>query len=165
MGKKNKKVDQDADQGANAEEKAKQLYIKYWEENNKIKIVASEMYDKYLLTLSSGFLGGVLALSNLFLQKGKLPGHTENTLDYTYAKLAIVCFGLTIILTLISLLLSFIALDKADKSAKRYYIDDDDSAFDEKNCYQLTIKVLRWVNFLTFILGIFLLAIFTFINL
>jgi uncharacterized membrane protein len=165
MGKKNKKVDQNPDQSEGQTDDSSQLYMKYWEENNKIKMAASELYDKYLLTLSSGFLGGVLALINMLLQGGKALDPMENPLDYTFAKLALISFGLTIILTLISLLLSFIAIDKAEKVAKRYYIDNDDSALDEKNRYQLTIKAMRWVTFLTFISGIILIAIFTFINL
>jgi hypothetical protein len=99
---------------------------------------ASENYDRALLTLSSGFLGGSLAFIEQVV--GASVVHTA-WLPLLYGSW--ILFGLTIILTLASFLYNLFKAPALDKAAWEYYVLQDEAA--GKDPFKIQRKVL-WLN-------------------
>jgi hypothetical protein len=152
-------ADQNITQNLSSEEieERRNAYILYWQEANKQTGSTSDLLDKYLLTLSSGFLAGSLTIVSLVTK--------NNHPDLTLLCLACISLIATIIFTLISFPVSIAAQNKASKLAEKYYLDHIDSAIHEENCAQKAVGVLRYFTLVSFVLGVMLLTIFTFTNL
>ena len=96
----------------------------------------SESYDRALLTLSSAFLGGSLALTN---QVVELKTAVAKPMLY----LAWAFFALTIVLTLSSFVYGLWTLPSLRKAAERYYMKDEESAWQVS--YNVQRSILLWV--------------------
>jgi hypothetical protein len=114
-------------------------------------------YDRALLTLSSAFLGGSLALTNQIVK-------LDVAIDKPLLYFAWGFFALTIVLTLSGFLHSLFYIERLRSAAERYYIKQDESAWDVS--VRATRVAMRYnvSSGVCFGIGVALLAAFIAIN-
>lgn len=153
-----------ADEGMNKEisednsEERRKTYLLYWQEAIKAISATSDMLDKYILTLSSAFLGGSLTIAKIVRQQNHSP-------DFTVLYLAGIFLILAIISTLISFKVSVEAQYKALELAERYYLENEEAAIKETNWAHKALGVLNCITLATFVVGVISLTLFAFTNL
>ena len=131
-------------------------YSDFWSEINKRQISTSESLDKALLSLSTAGLGFSLSIAKFVSLK--------DTDDYFLLYCVWSLFGLTIISTVVSFLISQKALDNVLKYAEEYYLEGIESSLNKEDIW---IKSIRWVNVssvTTFLLAIIFAIIFSIQN-
>lgn len=109
-------------------------YNKYKAEIDKRELANSDNYDKNILTLSSAGLVTSLTL---------IKDISSSPIWIIFLYTSWVLFGLSIILTISSFLLSNFALRMQLKIAEDYYINGNDDAFNKTNYLG---KSTAWVN-------------------
>lgn len=133
--------------------------IFYKERENLLQSLRSsyELYDKYLLALSSGGLG--ISLSFI-----------ENIVPLEKANFKIILiiswilFILSIIFTLISFITSQKSTTKQLHIAQKYYLEEDDTAYNEKDLFNKATEYLNYFSGLIFLFAVILTVIFISIN-
>ncbi|MCD9097516.1 hypothetical protein LU699_08730 [Luteimonas fraxinea] len=123
----------------------------------KRQVSNAENFDKAILTFSSG----ALALSLGFL-KDFVSLDTASLPYVLYASWFLFVF--CIIITVASFLVSQIGIQKQLKLAKRYYLDSDESALQEKNGPLKLSNGLNWFSGALFGLAVFSTAVFVATN-
>lgn len=133
------------------------LYEHARDELSALTRSASENYDRSLLTLSSAFLGGSLALTSQVID---LAQATTKWLLY----LSWLSFAVTIVLTLGSLIYGMFTYDKVRRAAERYYLRGEQDAWNIS--YEVQRRILRFVLWcgVSFGLGIACLGAFVSVN-
>lgn len=133
-----------------------QEYIKERQLLFNAKLQGSQSLDKAILTLSAGALGLSLTFIRQIAPHPQLP-----TLKFII--LAWICFGLSILLTLISFLTSQKACDKQIEILEATFLGQEKR---EKltNKYSRTTAILNWFSIALFIAGVTLFALFSAIN-
>lgn len=137
---------------------AADLYKSMEAELFKRELSNSENYDKSLLAYASGGLG----LSLTFI-KDVVP--LSDAAWVLCLELSWVAWILTILVVLGSFLLSQKAITRQLDLARRYYLENEDDAFNEKNVYS---TVTGWANLASgvlFLFGVGLTTVFVWINL
>ena len=119
----------------------------------KRQVSNAENFDKAVLTLASG----ALALSLGFLKDFV----SLDTADFPFALyLSWFLFVFCIIITVASYLVSQLGIDKQLKIAKRYYLDGEENALQEKNGPLCLTNFLNWTSGALFGLAVLTTAIF-----
>jgi len=130
------------------------IFENHRDEINKRQLSNSESFDKAMLSLSSAGLALSLSFIKFIVPLDKI----EQTF-FLYATWWL--FGLTIILTIVSLLVSQKALDNTLKYAEKYYLANDPNYFNKKDKWDDVTNWLNRVPAVTFILAIISVIIFT----
>ncbi|MCK5678434.1 MAG: hypothetical protein KAH72_08175 [Flavobacteriaceae bacterium] len=131
-------------------------YSDFWSEINKRQISNTESLDKALLSLSTAGLGFSLSIAKFISLK--------DTADYLLLFIVWSLFGLTIISTVISFIISQKALDNVLEYAEKYYLNNDESYLNKEDIW---IKSVRWISLFsitTFLLAIIFAIIFSIQN-
>ena len=136
------------------ENESKRIFESYRDEINKRQLSNSESFDKAMLSLSSAGLALSLSFIKFIVPLDKI----EQTF-FLYTTWCL--FGLTIILTITSLLVSQKALENTLKYAEKYYLDDNPKYFNKKDKWNGATNWLNRVPAITFILAIISVIIFT----
>lgn len=146
------------DDGYIPSEDAKKLYNDFVADLRKRQLSSSENFDKSILTYSSGGL----AVSLTFL-KDFIPVSAAESSWLLYASWAL--FALSAITTIISFLVSYEAQERKQKIAERYYMDGDESAFNEKSKFDSVVTYLNYVSGVAFVLALIFTTLFVSLNL
>lgn len=117
----------------------------------------AETYDRALLTLSSAFLGGSLALTSQVIDLQDASGK-----GLLYAAWAV--FALTIVLTLFSFVYGLRTLEPLRKAAWRFYMRKEEGASKESVEVQSHVLSFSVAQGASFALGIVLLGVFSAVN-
>ena len=131
-------------------------YSDFWSEINKRQISNTESLDKALLSLSTAGLGFSLSIAKFVSLK--------DTADHLLLFIVWSLFGLTIISTVISFIISQKALDNVLEYAEKYYLDNEESYLNKEDNW---IKSIRWISLFstaTFLLAIIFAIIFSIQN-
>lgn len=135
----------------------KEGYLRFIEDTNKREMSNSESYDKSLLTLSSVILG----LSLTF---------TENVVPLAQAKniyLLVAAWGLlslTIVMVMSSFIYSMNAFKELKLGAKRFFLENDQSANQLSEIISNNIRRLNVASGVLFIVGVLLFTAFVSVN-
>lgn len=134
------------------------LYIEERKQLINAELEQARHFDKYILTLASGTFG----LSLLFI-KQIAPNPESGTIWLLVV--AWVTFGLSILSTLISFLLSQEACSKQRKTLKEWYKKDTCDEMEEiNNPFTIWTNKLNWFSMGMFIIGVSFLTIFVVFN-
>jgi hypothetical protein len=130
----------------NPEQERQTLYAEHrkqaWEDMQS----SSDDFDKYILTLSSGALG----LSLTFI-KEIVPLGNAAWRYLLYSSWG--CFGLCILLTIVSYQIGILAQKVQLQKLPKYYSDGDETAL-EKGGYWITVERLGWICCALFTAGL-----------
>jgi hypothetical protein len=107
----------------------------------------SEKYDSAILTLSTGVLGISLAFI-----KDIVP--LDKSQYILLLKLSWWLFGASIVSTVISFVVSQLAIKRQLQYAKEYYLERKEESFDKKNCPALLTEFINYMSGALFIAGI-----------
>lgn len=129
------------------------IFAVYKAEIDKRELSNTDNYDKNILTLSSAGLAISLTLLKDIVSK-------EGPTLVAFLYLSWTFFGLAILSTIASFLISNKALTKQLSIAERYYIDGDQNAFSEKNRWGNFTSLLNWLSGSFFILAIISVIVF-----
>ena len=129
------------------------IFAVYKAEIDKRELSNTDNYDKNILTLSSAGLAISLTLLKDIVSKEGPTLVASLYLSWTF-------FGLAILSTIASFLISNKALTKQLSIAERYYIDGDQNAFSEKNRWGNFTSLLNWLSGSFFILAIISVIVF-----
>lgn len=124
----------------------------------KRELSNSENYDKAILAYASGGLGISLAFI-----KDVVPLSSASWL--LLLELSWFCWVLAIVVVLISFQTSQLGIRRHLEMVKKYYIDDDDSALDEKNFPAKLTDIANVTSGVLFLCGVMLTTTFVGINL
>ncbi len=137
-------------------------YAVYLQERNSLinaELEQARNFDKYILTLAAGTFG----LSLLFM-KQIAPQPATGTIWLLVSAWA--TFGVSILSTLISFLLSQEACSKQREILDKWYKKNAELTEGEiKNEFATWTKRLNWVSMFLFIIGVIFLTIFSTLNL
>lgn len=136
---------------------ANAIFAVYKAEIDKRELSNTDNYDKNILTLSSAGLAISLTLLKDIVSK-------EGPTFVVFLYLSWTFFGLAILSTIASFLISNKALTKQLSIAERYYIDGDQNAFSEKNSWGKFTSLLNWFSGSFFILAIISVIVFGLTN-
>ncbi|WP_413725268.1 hypothetical protein [Sodalis sp. RH16] len=142
------------------EEEIKQataIYSVFKAEVDKRELSNTDNYDKNILTLSSAGLAISLTLLKDIASK-------EGPFWVFFLYMSWVFFGLAILSTISSFLISNKALVKQLAIAERYYLDGDLNAFSEKNKWAQFTSLVNWFSGGFFILAIISVILFGALN-
>ena len=119
--------------------------------------ISYQQFDKYVLTLSTGFLSlSVAFLKNVFPQT-----------EVTHKEILIISwmlFGASILTTLLSFLTSQQAYKRQLQITEDYYIRQDPKALEAKNCWAKTTTVLNLCSATFFVIAVAATIYFVSIN-
>ena len=141
-----------------AEEKRQKLFDELKAELNKRELSNAENFDKSILTYSSAGLAFSLAFLKDFLPIAKA---SWGWLLYCSWYL----FTLSIIITIISYITSQLGIKRQLGKAKRYYLDKEEKAFDERNIFEPLTEWLNYSSGLIFVMAVVATTLFVSINL
>ncbi len=137
------------------EEVKYEIYIKERESLVSARLQVATSLDKYVLTLSGAALGlSITFISNIVGESG--PKSLE-LLKYGW-----LCFIISILSTLISLLASQKAYDKQIEILEKVYIEV--FCYEPKNRYSITTTLLNIFSVVSFVVGAIFLALFAIKN-
>jgi len=129
------------------QEEKKKVYASTRQDLLTRNLSNSEKYDNAILTLSAG----VLAISLAFI-KDIVP---LNKSEYILLlKLSWWLFGASIVSTLISFVVSQLAIKRQLQYAKEYYLEGKEESFDKKNRPALLTEFINYMSGVLFIAGI-----------
>lgn len=135
-----------------------EMYNARRDELFKRKLSKSENFDKAILTVSTAALGFSLAFINQIV-------HIDAAKYMEILYISWLLLALTIIFTLASFLIGQNEIKEELKRVKRYYLDKDQSAFDESMSKSHWAEVCNYFAVTLFAAGVFLTSIFAFLNL
>jgi len=115
------------------------IYAVFKAEVDKRELSNTDNYDKNILTLSSAGLAISLTLLKDIASK-------EGPVCVIFLYMSWFFFGLAILSTISSFLISNKALVKQLAIAERYYLDGDLNAFNEKNRWGQITSVMNWFS-------------------
>jgi hypothetical protein len=133
-------------------------YKTYLEERNLLvsaEIEGSRLFDKAILTLAAGSFG----LSIAFIKQI----FTSSISNYWILALAWICFGMSILSTLISLLTSQHGCSKQRDILEMAFFDNHEEIIINKPA--IWTKRLNWFSIVSFIIGVGFLGMFVISNL
>jgi hypothetical protein len=136
----------------------KRLYERARDEISAANRSSSESFDKALLTLSSSFLGGSLALIGQVVQ---LSNATNKWLLYA----AWAGFAVAMILTIWSFVYGLLAYRKMRQAAEDYYLKGDQSAWNVSDTVDRELLRFAVAGGVSFVAGVVLLVAFVAFNL
>ncbi|WJD87049.1 hypothetical protein QRD25_18640 [Serratia marcescens] len=129
------------------------IYAVFKAEVDKRELSNTDNYDKNILTLSSAGLALSLTLLKDIVSK-------EGPVCVFFLYASWVLFGLAILSTISSFLISNKALVKQLAIAERYYLNGEPSALNEKNIWGQITSVVNWFSGGFFILAIISVILF-----
>lgn len=141
-----------------AEEERQKLFDELKAELNKRELSNAENFDKSVLTYSSAGLAFSLAFLKDFLPITKA---VWGWLLYCSWYL----FTLSIIVTIISYITSQLGIKRQLDKARRYYLEKEERAIEEKNVFEPLTEWLNYSSGLIFVLAVIFTTIFVSINL
>lgn len=124
----------------------------------KQKLSKSENFDKAILTVSTAALGFSLAFIKDIV-------HIETAKYMAVLFISWLLLALTIIFTLASFLIGQNEIKEELKRVKRYYLDKDQSAFDESMSKRHWAEACNYFAVTLFAAGVILTSIFALLNL
>lgn len=136
---------------------SKRLYELYRHELLARQRSNSEKYDAAILTLSTTFLGLSLAIIKEIVN---IDGAKHVSL--LYCSWALFCGA--IVLTVLSFLVSQLAIDKQLDYAYNYYIKKLDEYRYNKSGFECALNVVNWGSGMFFIMAVLLTALFVAVN-
>jgi hypothetical protein len=144
---------------AAAAEERKRLYERHRDDLSKREISNAENHDKSILTYSAAGLGLSLGLLKDFIPIAQA--------QYSWALYGSwIFFALAMISVIVSYPLSQKVIRLQLDRAKRYYLDNTETAFNERTKWEFHADLLnQWVSPTTFILAIILTTLFVSTNL
>lgn len=134
-----------------------ELYVKYYEALESVRLSNSEALDKAVLTLSSAGLGISLMVFRFIVP-------IDRAISIDILKWSWWAFVTAIILTVLSLLLAQKGHDVAVEYAEKYYIGGDNSYANKHNAPAAATTVLSWLSAISFVNALVCLVIFVIKN-
>ncbi len=134
-------------------EENRKLFDNYLNEVRRRELSNSQNYDKAILTLSSVALGFSLAAVEL-----------ENAEYFILIGISWFLLIVTIICTMTSFIVSNKALRESSDNAKKYYLEDDESAFYKLNIYDKINSILNYASGAFLVIAIITIVLFRTFN-
>lgn len=141
----------------------KELLEKEIQRLSAIEFAASELYDKYLIGLSTAFLGGTISIVS-YLSPSSPPKSAQKIYDFLLLKVSMGLFLGTVLLLILALLTIHQAIKKEVVINEKMYEEGNYSAEKDCNWVNTFNEILRPVTFIMFTVGTLLLAIFVYQN-